>query len=144
MNKNKLKDEEFKKSELEKSKVNNNTNDANTLATSKSDTKYLYKKNVLNWVDSMDNSFNWSNYLSTPLTDVALGAAIKAISKSNFIGWAGTALSWSAAYTHAKQEEWWKDSAIMILKGKITGVKITITPNINGNYPKVYKSVKRF
>lgn len=140
--KQKLKDEEFKESELEKA---NDTNETSSLAaSSSSSTKYLYKKDVIKWVDSIDNSVDWTKYISTPIADSAMGVAVGVITKNSFIGWVTTTLAWSASFAKAKQEEWWKDSAIMILKGEITGVKITVTPNKDGNYPKVYTSVKRF
>jgi len=91
----------------------------------------------------MNASGNWLRYLSNTLTDGALGAAARLLTGSNFVGAAVTVLTWGAADLMARQQAWWNDSAMMILRGQIRGVKLTITPS-GKDYPKVYRTLTRY
>lgn len=83
-------------------------------------------------------------YVNNPLGSAALAAAIRAITNSTITGTVATVLAWGAGILQSRQEAWWKDSAIMILRGRIRGVKSTVTSNRTGDYPKVYRTLERY
>lgn len=139
----KLENEEFRQNEIDKN-ISTNKNDDLFTTRAATTTKYMKKREILQVVDSIDNSRNWSSYYSNPLSDVALGAAVKAITKSNFITALVGATVWAAIDIQSRQEAWWKESAIMILRGQITGVKLQIKENTASEYPKVFRTLTRY
>lgn len=138
--KTKLKDSDFRNAEIQRSLG------ANTFAVtaSTSSVYYMRKAEVIKMVDSLDKSFNWSTYISNPLTDVLVGKAVAIITKSNFYGALTGVLGWSTSWIAGKHEMWWKDSAIMILRKQITGVKMTVTPGPPSGYPAAYITYTRY
>ncbi|QNK86419.1 hypothetical protein H7992_14245 [Sporosarcina sp. resist] len=134
-----LENPEFRSSEIR------NSSGINTLtraAQKPAYVKYMTKADVLKIVDHMDASFNWQYYISNPLTDTVIAKAVALLTKNNFIGVSLGVLAWSAADLANRQEAWWKESAIMILRGKITGVKLTVTPG--PGYPAAYIITTRY
>ncbi|MEK4868312.1 MULTISPECIES: hypothetical protein [Bacillaceae] len=108
-------------------------------------TKYFTKYDVFKVIDSIDNSRNWMSYASNPLTDAVVGAAVKVITKSNWLGALTAASIWAAADIVNRSNAWWKDSAIMIVRGQIKGVKVTVKPNPSGsNYPAAIRTYTRY
>lgn len=140
----KLQNEDFRKQEIANSSDALETqSDFPIQATSSSTVRYMGRNDVLHVLDHMNASGNWLRYLSNPLTDGALGAAARLLTGSNFVGAAVTVLTWGAADLMARQQAWWNDSAMMILRGQIRGVKLTITPS-GKDYPKVYRTLTRY
>jgi len=92
----------------------------------------------------MDNSINWPYFLSNPLSDLAIGTAAGLVSKSTFLGTVATATAWLTADLYNRNAQYWEDSAMMILKGQITGVKLTVTPNCGNSYPAVFRTYTRY
>lgn len=137
----KLEDENFRTQEIANS-LGSSVNKADVESRSTS-VKYMRKNEVLRVLDSMDKSNKWLGYLSNPLTDLAIGKAAAVLSKNSVVGAVGVVLAWGAANLMGRQEKWWSDSALMILKGEITGVKLSITPS-GKDYPKVYRKLTRY
>ncbi|WP_138859742.1 hypothetical protein [Exiguobacterium mexicanum] len=107
--------------------------------------RYFRKAEVIRVIDSIDNKFDWPFYISNPLSDsVAIYAITRIAGMSNFTGIAATVTAWTASDLMNRQTSWWKDSAIMILKGTITGVKLTVKPNTTSNYPAAYITLVRY
>lgn len=107
--------------------------------------RYFRKAEVIRVIDSIDNKYDWPFFISNPLTDSAAVYAITRIAgMSNFTGIAATVTAWTASDLMNRQTSWWKDSAIMILKGTITGVKLTVKPNTTSNYPAAYITLVRY
>ena len=73
----------------------------------------------------------------------ALSAAIKKLSGVSVSSSLISAGIWLASTIKQKNEQWWKDSLIMILRGEINAVKQTITPNPGPGYPQVYRELER-
>lgn len=113
--------------------------------------KYMIKKDVIKIVDKFDNSRDWPRLLSNPAADFAIAnspnvlAAAKVIQRiPNFATVAATVTLWTAGDLANRQTAWWKDSAILILKESITGVKLTVKPNTTSNYPAAYITLLRY
>lgn len=135
-----LKDPIFRNDEIRKS-----LGTAATVKASSSFVDYMTKSDVIRVVDSLDNSANWSAYISNPLSDKMVATACAVITKSAIVGTVAGVLTWTTSWVMSKQESWWKDSAVMILKKQITGVKLTVTPNNTGsNYPAAYITLTRY
>ncbi len=112
-------------------------------ASSEPSVKYFRKDDVIRIVDSIDSSQDWKKYLGIPLAGETLAAAIKklsGVSVSSALISAGIGV---ASTVKQKNEQWWKDSLIMILRGEINAVKQTITPNPGPGYPQVYRELER-
>ena len=112
-------------------------------ASSEPSVKYFRKDDVIRIVDNIDSSQDWTKYLGIPLGGRALSAAIKklsGVSVSSALISAGIGV---ASTIKQKNEQWWKDSLIMILRGEINAVKQTITPNPGPGYPQVYRELER-
>lgn len=107
--------------------------------------KYMTKYDILRIIDSIDNTHDWPRYFSNPLTDAAVAAGVAVLTKiPNFSIAAVTATAWSASDLANRQTAWWKDSAIMIWRGTIRGVKLTVKPNTTSNYPAAYITLVRY
>ncbi|WP_214834858.1 hypothetical protein [Exiguobacterium sp. E4787] len=107
--------------------------------------RYMTKNDILRIIDSIDNTHDWPRYFSNPVTDSAVAAGVAVLTKiPNFAIIAATATAWSAADLANRQTAWWKDSAIMIWRGKIKGVKLTVKPNTTSNYPAAYITLVRY
>ncbi|QBO37403.1 hypothetical protein EQG49_13450 [Periweissella cryptocerci] len=104
---------------------------------------YMKKKAVLKQLAKMDKSHNWLHYADNPIGDGLLGYAAKLITKSGPWGFIATATAWSISQIVDRQKDWWKDSAILILRGKIKAVKCVYKPNIYGNYPAAWVTWSR-
>lgn len=133
----KLENEEFKQQEIA-----NSVQAKANFQTQSSTVRFMGEEEVLDVLDSMDSSYNWSTFLSNPITDAALARAVQQLTKNSFVGFAVGVLTWGAADLMARQEAWWNDSAMMILRGEISGVRLTITPS-GKDYPKVYRTLER-
>lgn len=135
-----LENPEFRSSEIQNSSGITELN----RATSPSRVSYMTKSDILKVVDHMDASFNWQYYISNPLTDTLIAKAVAVLTKNNFVGAALGVLAWAAADLANRQEAWWKESAIMVLRGQITGVKQTVTPGPASGYPAAYIITTRY
>lgn len=125
--------------------ISNNTVAAATIDQAKKPyVKYMRKADIIKVLDSIDNSVNWDRYASNPLSDFLIGKAIAIFTKRTFIGAAVGFLTWAAADLQARQESCWRETAKLLLKGKIKGVKLTVTPNISGGYPVAYRTLTRY
>lgn len=147
----KLEDPNFKKAEIQKSLGVNalpetaSVNAVVPYASPKPYVSYMKLPDVIKHLAAMDKSFNWSLYISNPLTDAVIGKAVSFITKKSIIGWIAGVMTWTASWVMSKQEAWWKDSEIMILRKQIKGVKLTVTPNNTGsNYPAAYITLTRY
>jgi hypothetical protein len=134
--------DQIKNSDFRKIQIQNSKNGNMLRASSYVD--YMTKSDVIRMVDSMDDSINWSLYISNPLTDLLVTTAVSIITKKTTYGIIAGALTWTASYVMSKQLEWWKDSEIMILRKQITGVKLTVTPGPASGYPAAYITLKRY
>lgn len=138
----KLVDPNFRNAEIQKSSGSG----VNTLAatTESSSVYYMTKPDVIRMVASLDKSTNWSAYISNPLTDKLVTVAVAVITRSTVAGVVAGVMTWTTAWVWAKQEAWWKDSLIMILRKQITGVKLTVTPGPASGYPAAYITLTRY
>lgn len=50
------------------------------------------------------------------------------------------ATAWLTADLYNRSAQYWEDSVMMILKGQINGVKLTVTPNCGNSYPAVFRT----
>lgn len=141
-----LKNSSFLHNEVQKARGNNvSTKEVTTYGScGGTTTKYFNKNAVIDTLEHMERGTNWSRLLSNPISDPAVAAATKLLTKSNLLSVIATATTWAAGDLMGRQTAYWKDSAIMILKGKIRGVKLTIKPNCTSNYPAVYKKYTRY
>lgn len=105
---------------------------------------YLKKAQVLKTLKSLDSSRDWGTIFSNPATDAAIALAVKAMKKPNFMSAIAAATAWASGYVMTKQKDWWNTSYVMILEKKITGVKLTVTPNNKTEYPKAYITLARY
>ena len=112
-------------------------------ASSEPSVKYFRKDDVIRIVDNIDSSQDWTKYLGIPLGGRALSAAIKKLSGVSVSSSLISAGIWLASTIKQKNEQWWKDSLIMILRDEINAVKQTITPNPGPGYPQVYRELER-
>lgn len=119
--------------------------------TTKGYVRYMTRNDIIKIINKFDNSRDWPRVLSNPGTDYLIAkspsvlAAIKVIQRiPNFITLGATATLWSAGDLANRQTAWWKDSAILILKKTITGVKLTVKPNTKSNYPAAYITLVRY
>lgn len=158
----KLKDPAFKNAEIQKSLgVNMGTEQplataavssllseqslATIAATTPKPTVYYLKKaQVIKTLKSLDSSRDWGTILSNPLTDGVVAIVTKALGKSNFLAAIATATTWATGWVQLKQKSWWQTTYMMILEKKITGVKLTVTPNNKTEYPKAYITLARY
>lgn len=141
---NKLQDENFRQQEISKSSGDLEIQSNFQLqATKASKVTYMRKNEVLRVLDSMNKSGNWLRYISNPITDGVVAAATRVLTKSNFVAASVVVLSWAASDLVGRQQKWWNDSALMILRGQIRGVKLTITPS-GKDYPKIYRTLTRY
>lgn len=99
--------DKIKNSDFRKNEVQNSVRGSMLRATSY--VKYYRKAEVIKMVDYLDNSVNWTLYISNPLTDYLVGIAVNIILKSNFIGTAVAATAWTSADLSNRQTAWWKD-----------------------------------
>ena len=107
--------------------------------------KYMTKNDILRIIDSIDNTYDWPRYFTTPLTEPLIGVGVAILTKiKNFPLAAVGAITWTAADLANRQTAWWKDSAIMIWRGTIRGVKLTVKPNTTSNYPAAYITLVRY
>lgn len=88
-----------------------------------------------------DNSFGKA--LVAGATADAINMLVKVFTGSGIMGGIATAIGIGANIIQTRQKDWWQESAILILRGKINAVKITITPNPGPGYPQIYRTVER-
>lgn len=119
--------------------------------TTKDYVRYMTRNDIIKIINKFDNSRDWPRLLSNPGADYVIAnspnvlAAIKVIKKiPNFVTVATTVTLWTAGDLANRQTAWWKDSAILILKKSITGVKLTVKPNTTSNYPAAYITLVRY
>lgn len=134
----KLENEEFRQQEIRNSSKSNSM-----FRAASSTVKYMGERDILEMVNHLDNSRNWLEFINNPIGSSALTAAIAILTKNNLMGVLGRVLAWGSLNLKNRQEKWWTQSAIMVLQGKINGVKLTITPS-GKDYPKVYRTLERY
>lgn len=88
-----------------------------------------------------DNSFGKA--LAAGATADAINMLVKVFTGSGIMGGIATAIGIGVNIIQTRQKDWWQESAILILRGKINAVKITITPNPGPGYPQIYRTVER-
>lgn len=91
----------------------------------------------------MNKSGNWLRCLTNSLTDIIIEKAAQVLTKSDFIDVAIGIVTWGAADLMSRQQQWWNDFAMMILRRQIREVKLTITPS-GKDYPKIYRKLIRY
>lgn len=104
---------------------------------------YMSKTEVLRILDRLDKNTGWVKYISNPLSNALIAKASQILARSSVPGVIASTLAWTLSDLAARQESWWKDSANMILRGQIRGVKMTLIPN-NGGYPVMYRIIERY
>jgi len=147
-----LENENYKNVEIQKSQgqINENTtggirtNDMMSARSKPDVVKYFGKNSVAKTLDAMDKRFNWERALSNPITDAAIGRAVSLVTKNNVIGWATAATIWTAADLRNRQEQWWKDTLVMVVRGQARGAKLEITYNRKSNYPASWVILSRY
>lgn len=144
-----IQNEKYRNAEIQKylGGINKNTTEGmttnNTIYGSPDIVKYFGKYDVIQTLKAMDRYYNWERYLSNPFTDAAIGRIISLVSKNNVIGWAAATL-WTIADLSNRQEQWWKDTFIMIARGQARGAKLEITYNRFSNYPAAWIILSRY
>lgn len=104
---------------------------------------YFGKKEMLRILANIDNRYNWMQYLNSWPSAAIIAEAGKLLTHSNLIGALFGAVSWLVSWIGEQHNSWWRESCILILQGKIHGVKMVLTPNY-GSYPAVYRSLTRY
>ena len=94
-------------------------------------------------VDSLDNGRDWLKFLDNPFTNEALNRLSDILLSTNLYSGIANFAAWAATDLKSRQVGWWQESLLMIARGDITAVKMTITPNTSSDYPKVYRTLER-
>lgn len=132
-----LKDESFKKSEIEKIEK---PHTRRKRATGER-VYYWGKEEVIRALDAYDKNTGWLKFLTQPVPAVLLTLAQQIIKKNKFLTWLGTAYS-IASILISNDNEWWQESAMMLMRGQIRFIRMTLTPN-PGGYPAMYRKLER-
>lgn len=104
---------------------------------------YFNKSDVIKMVDSLDNGRDWLKFLDNPFTNEALNRLSDILLSTNLYSGIANFAAWAANDLKSRQVGWWQESLLMIARGDITAVKMTITPNTSSDYPKVYRTLER-
>lgn len=102
---------------------------------------YWGKEEVIRALDAYDKNTGWLKFLTQPVPAVLLTLAQQIIKKNKFLTWLGTAYS-IASILISKDNEWWQESAMMLMRGQIRFIRMTLTPN-PGGYPAMYRKLER-
>lgn len=105
--------------------------------------EHLYKSDIKRTLDRYAGTGTYEKLISNPITDLAIGTALKLTGFSTSVSFAATALSWAASDLMSKQQSWWNDSLIMILEGDISCVRVTHIRNTVSDYPAAYLIIER-
>lgn len=105
-----------------------------------------YKKTVLfnaNAVEKIANKKIPLPVANNLIDGIVVSILPKLKTGSTWLGLGFTAFYGFVADGVAKEEKFWRDSLVLILKKKIKGVQVTIEENTKSDYPKAYRTVKR-
>lgn len=105
--------------------------------------EHLYKSDIKRTLDRYAGTGTYEKLISNPITDLAIGTALKLTGFSTSVSFAATALSWAASDLMSKQQSWWNDSLIMILEGDISCVRVTHIRNTVSDYLAAYLIIER-
>lgn len=133
-----LTNSDFKEGELNKTNLNSKLPAGQIMAQ-----KFMYKRDIQKTVDRYAGYGTYARILSNPITDATVGALIKAAKFSNPWAFAATALTWSVGDLMNRQQSWWNESLLQILKNKIKCVRVTHIRNTVSNYPAAYLIIER-
>lgn len=136
----------FKQQELNKAKTNKTNNAITTQSLPEGEImsqSYMYESDIQNTVDSYSETGTYARLMSNPITDATVAALLKAAGCSNPIIFCATALTWGYGDLMSRQQSWWTDSLLMILKGQIDCVRVTHIRNTVSDYPAAYLIIER-
>ena len=139
-----FKQQEINKIKLTQQGLNKNNVALSTLPTGQiMSQSYLYRSGIQSTVDRYAGNGTFAKLLSNPITDATVGALIKAAKFANPWAVAATALSWMAGDLMNRQQSWWNQSLLMILKKQISCVRVTHIRNTTSDYPATYLIIER-
>lgn len=81
--------------------------------------------------------------VSNPINDSLIKKLLSKTKVANLVTLTSYILGLAISSLNSRQEEWRKDSYIMILEGRINAIRITMIENTVSEYPKVYRIVER-
>lgn len=139
----KLENPEFRAQEI--AKISTSMVEDASVVTKPNGTRIYYygKKETMQMLNSIEHSGRWTRYIDHPMTAAIIQAACNRIDKSGRLADFAEVLRVAASDLLSRQEKWWKESAKLIVRQKIHGVKITMVPN-NGGYPVMYRYIARY
>ncbi len=95
-------------------------------------------------LDCEEKRHRWIQYINKAMSSPILNEALSLIDKTNVITGVVSIVGTLVELVSYQSLSWWRESAKMILQGKITGVKMEIEPNETGSYPVCYKRLYRY
>jgi hypothetical protein len=105
--------------------------------------RYMYRSDIQKTVDSYAGTGTYARLMSNPITDATVAGLLKLAGCSNPIVFCATALTWGYGDLMSRQQSWWTDSLLMILKGEIKCVRVTHIRNTVSDYPAAYLIIER-
>lgn len=110
---------------------------------------YYTITDVYRTLDRLDSNGGWAKYISNPFSAIAISLLQKKVASifgySNFWVVLGSLIIGMGTSLQERQRSWWADSAIMMSKKQITGVRTRQCENISGNnYPAAYRFIERY
>lgn len=102
---------------------------------------YMYEEDIQQFVDAANGPGTFSEWLSKVgaiITAADILQLIKLSKVQNVILFVAGILNAAASAAQQKQEKWWNDSLIAIMRGHIRAVKHVLIENTT-DYPKVWR-----
>lgn len=110
---------------------------------------YYTIRDVYRTLDRLDSNGGWTKYISNPFSALGISLLQRRVASifgySNFWVVLGSLIIGMGTSLQQRQRTWWADSAIMMSKKQITGVRTRQCENISGsNYPAAYRFIERY